>query len=91
MGNKTDYPKININPEVVEKQELLNFAGQISAKITMEISAKNGYGLEQLFKLIQFDLFVDIEEDDNEQQKKKKEETKKKKKGGNEKCQLCCN
>ena len=56
----------------------------------MEISAKNGYGLEQLFKLIQFDLFVDIE-DDNEQKKKKKEETKKKKKGGNEKCQLCCN
>ena len=88
MGNKTDYPKIN--PEVVKKQELLNFAGQISAKITMEISAKNGYGLEQLFKLIQFDLFVDIE-DDNEQKKKKKEETKKKKKGGNEKCQLCCN
>ena len=87
MGNKTDYPKIN--PEVVEKQELLNFAGQISAT-TMEISAKNGYGLEQLFKLIQFDLFVDIE-DDNEQKKKKKEETKKKKKGGNEKCQLCCN
>lgn len=88
MGNKTDYPKIN--PEVVEKQELLNFAGQISAKITMEISAKNGYGLEQLFKLIQFDLFDDIE-GDNEQKKKKKEETKKKKKGGNEKCQLCCN
>lgn len=87
MGNKTDYPKIN---PAVEKQELLNFAGQISAKITMEISAKNGYGLEQLFKLIQFDLFVDIE-DDNEQKKKKKEETKKKKKGGNEKCQLCCN
>ena len=87
MGNKTDYPKIN--PEVVEKQELLNFAGQISA-ITMEIPAKNGYGLEQLFKLIQFDLFADIE-DDNEQKKKKKEETKKKKKGGNEKCQLCCN
>ena len=87
MGNKTDYPKIN--PEVVEKQELLNFAGQISAT-TMEISAKNGYGLEQLFKLIQFDLFADIE-DDNEQKKKKKEETKKKKKGGNEKCQLCCN
>ena len=88
MGNKTDYPKIN--PEVVKKQELLNFAGQISAKITMEISAKNGYGLEQLFKLIQYELFGE-KEDDDEQKKKKKEETKKKKKGGNEKCQLCCN
>ena len=76
MGNKTDYPKIN--PEVVEKQELLNFAGQISA-IKMEISAKNGYGLEQLFKLIQFDLFADIE-DDNEQKKRKKKKLKKRKK-----------
>ena len=87
MGNKTDYPKIN--PEVVEKQELLNFAGQISA-IAIEISAKNGYGLEQLFKLIQYELFGAIEDDD-EQKKKKKEETKKKKKGGNKKCNGCCN
>ena len=86
MENKTDSV---INPEVVKKQELLNFAGQISA-IPMEISAKEGYGFEQLFKLIQFKLFGAIEDDD-EQKKKKKEETKKKKKGGNKKCNGCCN
>ncbi len=38
----------------------------------MEISAKEGYGFEQLFKLIQFDLFADIEDDNGEKKRKKK-------------------
>ncbi len=45
----------------------------------MEISAKNGYGLEQLFKLIQFDLFADIEDDNGEKKRKKKKLKKRKK------------